>query len=63
MLFYFRLNEGGYAEFNMASLINPDLEYPDTKVSQVNYISDNSIIICPSNTYLSSTNKCYLNPV
>jgi hypothetical protein len=60
---YLRLNVGSYNEFNLMKIVNPSGNYLDVNMTEIIYVSDSELSLCPVGTYLGSDSKCYQNPV
>ncbi|CDW85845.1 UNKNOWN [Stylonychia lemnae] len=62
-LAYLKLNIGQYNEMNFMQVSNPQINYPAVNLTDVLYVSDSELTICPVNTYLGIDKKCYQNPI
>jgi hypothetical protein len=56
---YLRLNVGSYNEFNLMKIVNSNANYSDVNMTEVLYVSDYELSLCPVGTYLGSDSKCY----
>ena len=63
LMFYLRLNEGGYKEFNFASVNNQGVVNSGIEWNNIIYTSNPEVVVCPLGTYPDTQQQgCYLNP-
>jgi len=44
-------------------IVNPTSNYANVNLTEVLYVSDSKLTLCPVGTYLGSDFRCYQNPI